>query len=129
MILPHELLGVSPDADLVTIKRAFRVCVKEWHPDQSRDPRATARFREVMNAYRSLVRERTHRAQSWRPPSAPRPAPTWSAAVPVEADLAWDDRRSVGEVLTYPARLSRIVLLGTVGAVALFWVSAFLSHL
>lgn len=125
--MPHELLGVSPDADLSTIKRAFRMLAKEWHPDQSRDPRANARFRELVNAYRNLVHQRTHHSPR-RPAIPPAAAPSWSAAVPVEADLSWDDR-SPNATFTYPARLSRFVILGTVGFVALFWVSAFLSHL
>ncbi len=127
---PHELLGVSPDADLATIKRAFRALAKEWHPDRSRDPSANARFREVMTAYRNLVRDRAHPSQSRRPSSAPgAPAPTWSVAAAVDADLSWDDHRPFGEVALYPARLARFVVLGTVGVVGLLWVSAFLSHL
>jgi DnaJ-domain-containing protein 1 len=31
---PHELLGVSPDADTATIKQAFAAASKELHPDR-----------------------------------------------------------------------------------------------
>jgi preprotein translocase subunit Sec63 len=126
--MPHELLGVSADADLSTIKRAFRTLAKEWHPDQSHDPRANTRFREIVNAYRSLVHQRTHHSPPRRPASSRAAAPSWSAAVAVESDLSWDER-SPNATIAYPTRLSRFVVLGTVGFVALFWVSAFLSHL
>jgi hypothetical protein len=31
---PHELLGVSVDADVITVKRAFALACKEFHPDR-----------------------------------------------------------------------------------------------
>ncbi len=33
-LAPHELLGVPPDADKATIRRAFAVASKELHPDR-----------------------------------------------------------------------------------------------
>jgi curved DNA-binding protein CbpA len=33
-LAPHELLGVEPDADSATIKRAFAAASKELHPDR-----------------------------------------------------------------------------------------------
>lgn len=126
----HELLGVSPDADLATIKRAFRALAKQWHPDRSRDPRANARFREVLTAYRNLVRERLDPCPAGRSSSPPcAPAPSWSEAAAVDTDLAWDDYRPLGDATPYPVRLARFVVLGTVAMVALLWASAFLSHL
>ena len=130
MVLPHQLLGVEPDADLATIKRAFRALVKEWHPDRSRDPRASLRFQQVLGAYRSLARERSGHAPAWQAPPAPRStAPAWTAARPIDTDLAWDAHRPGPTIAAYPARLSRLVLIGIGGAIALLWVSAFLSHL
>ena len=130
MLLPHEILGVSPDADLPTIKRAFRALAKQHHPDRNLDPSADARFRDLMNAYRSLAHG-AHRAQTSRGSTEPSgPTATWAAAaVDLDEDLSWEHRGSASLAAAYPARLARLVVLGTVGAVALLWVSAFLSHL
>jgi hypothetical protein len=138
MLLPHEVLGVSPDADVVTIKRVFRALAKEWHPDRNRDPKAGAHFREVLNAYRCLIHARPHRAHpAAHPPQTasresfdPVFSPSWVAAssAAVADDFSWEDRRPV-LTTAYPARLARIVLVATLGVLVLFWGSAFLSQL
>ncbi|MEO7112120.1 MAG: DnaJ domain-containing protein [Polyangiaceae bacterium] len=134
MLLPHEVLGVSPDADVVTIKRVFRGLVKEWHPDRNRDPRASAHFREVVSAYRHLVTaERRAGVQDNARANAsfdPFSSPSWVAAsaAPVSDDFSWEDRRPVFAT-AYPARLARIVVVATLGTLVLFWASAFLSQL
>lgn len=133
MGLPHEVLGVSPIADLASIKRAFRTLAKEQHPDRNRDPRANARFRELVSAYRTLVHECAERARAPRPASVP---PTWAAPPPARAaasatfadDVSWADSPSAVHG-AYPNKLARFVVLGTLGFVALLWVSAFLSQL
>ena len=131
MLLPHEVLGVSPDADIVTIKRVFRALAKEWHPDRSRDPKANARFRDLVSAYRHLIHARGHRPQTSRgaidPVAATAP---WVAVASAAAgdDFSWEDRRSVAPI-AYPARVARIVVVATLGTLALFWGSALLSHL
>eukprot|EP00035_Acanthoeca_spectabilis_P013945 m.263561 g.263561 ORF g.263561 m.263561 type:complete len:116 (-) comp16010_c0_seq18:175-522(-) len=33
--LPHEVLGIAQDADLATIKAAFKKLSLEWHPDKN----------------------------------------------------------------------------------------------
>ena len=44
----YELLGVKPDADDRTIKRAYMLKAKELHPDKNRDdPHATEKFQAV----------------------------------------------------------------------------------
>lgn len=126
MLLPHEVLGVSPDADVITIKRVFRTLAKEWHPDRNRDPRATVRFRELLGAYRHLIHARTHRVPVSRVVPT-RSCVVTSSAVPNE-DFSWEDRRPI-VATAYPARLARIVIAATVGAVVLMWGSAFLSQL
>jgi curved DNA-binding protein CbpA len=60
---PHTVLGVSPDADAATVKRAFRALVREHHPDRSRDPGAEARFRELVDAYERLAPPRRRRPE------------------------------------------------------------------
>ena len=58
---PHGVLGVTPDADPATIKRAFRALVREHHPDRSGDPGAEDRFRELVEAYELLAPSRRRR--------------------------------------------------------------------
>jgi hypothetical protein len=131
MLLPHEVLGVSPDADLPSIKRVFRALAKEWHPDRSRHPNADARFREILSAYIHLIHRRTQRAHAPRAataPSAPFASPI-AASVAFGDDLAWEDRAPDDMRAIYPRKLARYVVAGTVGAVALLWISAFLSHI
>jgi curved DNA-binding protein CbpA len=52
---PYDVLGLPPDSDLATIKRAFRTLAREHHPDRSRAPGAEARFRELVEAYELLA--------------------------------------------------------------------------
>lgn len=48
---PHGILEVAEDADLATIRRAFRRLAMRWHPDRNPDPDAAARFREIRAAF------------------------------------------------------------------------------
>ena len=51
----YDLLGVSPDADDRTIKKAFMMKAKQLHPDKNRDdPQATEKFQAVNEAYEVL---------------------------------------------------------------------------
>jgi len=55
-MLTHDLyaiLGVAPDADLGTIKRAYRGSVFAAHPDTGQPP-DPARFNDVRHAYQVL---------------------------------------------------------------------------
>jgi len=47
----YEVLGVPRDAGGEAIKRAFRTCARECHPDVATAPGASERFRELANAY------------------------------------------------------------------------------
>jgi hypothetical protein len=135
MLLPHEVLGVPPDADIVTIKRVFRGLAKEWHPDRNQDPRASDRFRDVLGAYRHLIHARAHRTHPERvasrrsfDPTAARPSWVAASSAAVGDDLSWENPHAV-TVTAYPARIARIVVVATVGTLVLFWASAFLSQL
>lgn len=136
---PHDLLGVQPDADLATIKRAFRRLAKEVHPDRNTDPRAGVRFRELLWAYEQAKQDAAARATwaSLRPQPQYEP-PSATSAVDFEpmAPSAYDrgdpDLRGVPAsafcTRAYQERLTRIVVSGLVGSVVLCWVSAVWSH-
>jgi curved DNA-binding protein CbpA len=51
----YDLLGVRPDDDAETLKKAFRTAAKASHPDhQGGDPQAAARFSQILEAYKIL---------------------------------------------------------------------------
>ncbi len=67
----YEVLGVAPDADHDTIRRAYRKLARKYHPDLNSDSDAEERFKELGEAYEVLSdadkRERYDRlGASWR---------------------------------------------------------------
>ncbi len=59
----YDLLGVKPDADTDTIKRAYRDLAKTLHPDvNSGDEAAAERFKEITAAY-NLLASKKRRAE------------------------------------------------------------------
>lgn len=60
----YRILEIAPDASNEDIKKAYRTMVKKYHPDRVRTQDeairkgATAKFREVQQAYESLQKER-----------------------------------------------------------------------
>jgi len=58
----YALLGVTPDAPVEEIKRAFRRLAREWHPDVSSHPDAAARFQQLNEAHEVLI-DRARRAE------------------------------------------------------------------
>jgi curved DNA-binding protein CbpA len=57
----YDVLGVPATADRGQIRTAFRRLAREHHPDVSAHPEAGARFREVVEAYRTLSRPTARR--------------------------------------------------------------------
>ena len=49
----YVLLGVSPSADVDTIRSAFRVLVRRYHPDAG-EGSSPQKFREIVEAYETL---------------------------------------------------------------------------
>lgn len=53
---PYEVLGVSRDASVDEIKRAFKTLAKRYHPDLNPgDKRAEEKFKEINEAYRLIT--------------------------------------------------------------------------
>ncbi len=50
----YDTLGVSPDAPIEEIRRAFRALALRYHPDVNESPDAAGRFREILDAYNVL---------------------------------------------------------------------------
>lgn len=50
----YEVLGVEKNADLDSIKKAYRKLVRKYHPDVSKDPDAVQKTAEVNEAYETL---------------------------------------------------------------------------
>jgi molecular chaperone DnaJ len=55
----YVVLGVPRDADVETIKKAFRAQARSLHPDVSADPEAPEKFRELTEAYAVLSKAST----------------------------------------------------------------------
>jgi hypothetical protein len=58
----YAVLGLSPDADLETIKAAYRSRVKTVHPDRDASTPAREEFRRLMEAY-AVLRDVIRRAE------------------------------------------------------------------
>lgn len=50
----YAVLGVSSDASVDEIRRAYRRLAREYHPDVNGDPEAEHRFKEISAAYQTL---------------------------------------------------------------------------
>jgi len=88
----YAILGISPDADASTIKKAYRRRAMELHPDRNPGPEATRQFQHLIQAYQTLSddekrrqydtqepgrqKEHTQQTQSKQsPPPPPQPSP------------------------------------------------------
>lgn len=53
----YEILGVSSNADSLTIKKAYRSLVKQYHPDIYKGDDRDTKFQEIQKAYDVLSDE------------------------------------------------------------------------
>ncbi|MFA7507396.1 MAG: molecular chaperone DnaJ [Bacilli bacterium] len=58
----YEVLGISKTATEDEIKKAYRSLAKKYHPDVSKDPNATEKFKEIQEAY-EVISDVNKRAQ------------------------------------------------------------------
>lgn len=58
---PYKTLGVSPTADMKTIKRAYRKLSVKWHPDKNphQSEESRQKFLEIIEAWETLSNEET----------------------------------------------------------------------
>lgn len=77
----YEVLGVGRDASLDEIKKAYRKLAHQYHPDVSKDPASTDKFKEIAEAYRTLKDPEKRAAYdqlgSYRPGQDFEPPPSW----------------------------------------------------
>ena len=67
----YAILGISPDAALADIKKAYRRLARKHHPDKNDgDPAAAALFREITEAYELLTdpERRSDYDRTYQPP-------------------------------------------------------------
>lgn len=50
----YDLLGVAPDADEITLKKAYRKQAIKYHPDKNKSPDAEQTFKSISEAYQVL---------------------------------------------------------------------------
>ena len=72
----YGILGLTPDATLADVKKAYRKLARQHHPDRNNaDPRAIDRFRRITEAYEHLsahLKDNAHGNGHSRPgPTAP----------------------------------------------------------
>jgi curved DNA-binding protein len=57
----YEVLGVSKDASLSDIRKAYRKLARNYHPDVNKDPGAEERFKEISEAHDVLADPETRK--------------------------------------------------------------------
>jgi hypothetical protein len=53
----YTILEIAESADLETIKRAYRILARKYHPDLNAAPEATQRMQQINEAYQWIMRQ------------------------------------------------------------------------
>jgi DnaJ-class molecular chaperone len=108
----YQVLGVSRDASVAAIKRAFRRLAKMYHPDVS-TPASTEDFQELQAAYETLADAERRRRYDETLVRTERPEPSSFFRSPSVSDLRRPIRPSSmsGEILLTAAEAARGGLL------------------
>lgn len=82
------ILGLAPDASAAEIKQAYRRMAMAWHPDRSKHPEATERFKQIRAAYEALQnREEMREEEKESPVDTPEMARAADIRLDVEVSL------------------------------------------
>ena len=79
----YQVLGVGRDAKQGEIKKAYRKLARKYHPDVSSEPSASAKFKEIGEAY-AVLKDPEKRAaydqlgSNWQAGQDFRPPPDWN---------------------------------------------------
>lgn len=92
----YQILGVEPDADLPTIRKAYHKLALQHHPDRNKGSKESEEiFREIAKAYAVLSDERTRKIfdrERLRPMPRPAPGGAYTAPAP-QGEEGWSQAR------------------------------------
>ena len=55
---PYRILGIDSSASDDEVKRAYRKLAKQYHPDVNKEPGAEEKFKQIQNAYDTIMKMR-----------------------------------------------------------------------
>jgi molecular chaperone DnaJ len=84
----YRILGISPNATWVEVRRRYRVLARQYHPDRNPDnPEAAAHFLRVQEAYEAIQELKSKAKPRPRPAAQKYRSPRFSHQEDVFADL------------------------------------------
>jgi curved DNA-binding protein CbpA len=106
----YAVLGIRPDADQETIRSAYRILARRYHPD-SGSGSSTEKFRQVTEAYETLIDAARRELYDLSCLQPHRPAPVRVEPMTAPPEFVYQDRpdlfgRSATEPFGAPSRMS-----------------------